>query len=55
MLKWLGRVFFASSSTDEQLLELSGNQPEVLEVGNFPFILRLTQERCSYTNAALCS
>lgn len=44
---------YPSSSTDEQLLELNGNQPAVLEVDTFPFVLRLTQERCAYTNTAI--
>lgn len=44
---------YAISSTDEQLLELNGNQPEVLDVGSFSFILRLIQERCAYINTAI--
>lgn len=53
VLKWCGVCPYPSSSTDEQLLELNVNQPAVLEIGTFPFVLRLTQERCAYTNTAI--
>lgn len=55
LMGWNGLAVssYAISSSDEQFLELNGNQPEVLEVGNFSFILRLTQERCAYTNTTI--
>lgn len=53
VLKWFGCVFLYKFLYDEQLLELSGNQPEVLDVGSFPFILRLIRERCAYINTAI--
>lgn len=54
--KWIALMHWhgnATSSSDEQILELNGNQPQVSEVGSFFFILRLTQEKCTYTNTAI--
>lgn len=53
MLKWFGCVFLMPVFFYEQLVELIGNQPHVLDIGSLPFILRLIQERCAYINTAV--